>query len=249
MANLRALTRFGAVVSRIAGERMFAITFTVLLASTVWLVTSQLPLSNNLTSRVLAQQIDANASQASLLNRPAIEASPVSIKPMLNQNFITQGLISSSPSVLPDRNDTQTAMVLIPRDDGAFYSGVLTYQSTRPVEPVVWNVVSLTNATSVIPEEFGESEGDIFSLVDVNSGRTAQVVLSSLEDEDTSGSIPFTGDAIELVGDPGEINEPFIVSYSLTAFPSIPTMVNDLRTISNFTETIQSEDVDEDTGG
>ena len=241
---MRSLTIIRNVASKITNVWLFAIICTALLASTTWLVT---PLTNN----VLAQQpSNANVSQTSLLARPALEATPASIKPTLNQNFFTQGLVSSSPSVLPDRNDTQTAMVLIPRDDGGFYTGVLTYLSTRPVQPVVWNVVSLTNATTIIPEEFGESEGAILSLVDVNSGRTAQVALSALQDADTSGSVPFSGDAIELVGDPGQTDEPFIVSYSLTGFPSIPTMVNDLQTISNFTTTtIQSEDVDEDTSG
>lgn len=81
---------------------------------------------------------------------------------------------------------------------------------------MVWHVVRLTNATAIIPEEFGETEGEILSLLDLNTNRTAQVVLSPIASPDTSGSIPFAGDAVELVGEDGNVDEPFIVTYSLT---------------------------------
>src|SRR5919106_806455 len=87
-------------------------------------------------------------------------------EPPLNQTFSWQGHRSSSPSSLPDRNDTQTAIILIPRSDGGMYNGTLTYHSTRPVTPVVWTVVSPTDVTSVIPEEFGGMSADIISLDD-----------------------------------------------------------------------------------
>jgi hypothetical protein len=158
-----------------------------------------------------------------------LEASQFAREPPLNQTFLWQGHKSSSPSLLPDRNDTQTAMILIPRSDGGMYNGTLTYHSTRPVTPVVWTVVSPTNATAIIPEEFGGMSADIISL-----GERAQVILSSLQDESTSGSVLFVGDALELVGEEGSIDEPFIITYSLSGEASGRSVVNDLETISGF---------------
>jgi hypothetical protein len=143
--------------------------------------------------------------------------------------------------VLPDRNDTQTAVILIPRSDGGMYNGILTYQSTRPVTPIVWDVLRVTNATVELPEEFGESEGQIRSLIELNSGRTAQVVLAAVQDSSTSGSFPFSGDAIELVGEEGDEDEPFIASYTLSAVPTLPKVVNNLETISNFNSTANAD--------
>ena len=150
-------------------------------------------------------------------------------EPPLNQTFSWQGHRSSSPSSLPDRNDTQTAIILIPRSDGGMYNGTLTYHSTRPVTPVVWTVVSPTNATAVIPEEFGGMSADIISL-----DERAQVILSALQEESTSGSVLFVGDALELVGEEGNINEPFIITYSLSGEASGRSIVNDLESISGF---------------
>jgi hypothetical protein len=158
-------------------------------------------------------------------------------EPPLNQTFSWQGHRSSSPSSLPDRNDTQTAVILIPRSDGGMYNGTLTYHSTRPVTPVVWTVVSPTNATAVIPEEFGGMSADIISL-----DERAQVILSALQDESTSGSVLFVGDALELVGEEGSIDEPFIITYSLSGEASGRSIVNDLESISGFNASGVPED-------
>jgi hypothetical protein len=158
-----------------------------------------------------------------------LEASQFAREPPLNQTFIWQGHKSSSPSLLPDTNDTQTAIILIPRSDGGMYNGTLTYHSTRPVTPVVWTVVSPTNATAVIPEEFGGMSADIISL-----DERAQVILSELQDESTSGSVLFVGDALEFVGEEGSIDEPFLITYSLSGEASGRSIVNDLESISGF---------------
>jgi hypothetical protein len=187
-------------------------------------------------SPVPAGSVEIESESASDSSLPATVS-----QPPLNRNFVWHGQISSSPSFLPDRNDTQTAVILIPRDDGGFYSGILTYQATRPVEPTVWHVVRLTNATAIIPEEFGETEGEILSLLDLNTNRTAQVVLSRIAGAETSGSIPFAGDAVELVGEDGNVDEPFIITYSLTGQASSPRIANNLESIRNFNATEEAE--------
>lgn len=185
------------------------------------------------SGQLLKAQMTSN--QESTLEVPNSEDSSSS-ELHLNQTFSWQGLISSSPSSLPDRNDTQTALILIPRDDGGMYNGILTYHSTRPVTPVVWTVVSPTNATVVIPEEFGGMGADVISL----DGR-AQVILSALQDESTSGTGYFVGDALELVGAEGSIDEPFIASYSISGETSERIIADDLDSLSAFNSTDVSE--------
>jgi hypothetical protein len=147
--------------------------------------------------------------------------------------LLRQGQISSSPSDVPGREDTQAVVIVPPRDDNAVLSGILTYQASRPVDLFVWNNVELENTTA-IPEEFGDL-GDIvnvggktFALAEVGSGNSA--------------SVPFTGNAVEVVGE----DEPFIVTYSLNAFPALANLVSDLQSLNSFNATAAEEG--DDTG-
>lgn len=147
--------------------------------------------------------------------------------------LLRQGQISSSPSDVPGRDDTQSVVIVPPRDDNAVLSGILTYQASRPVDLFVWNNVELENTTS-IPEEFGDLDdivnigGKTFALAEVGSGNSA--------------SVPFTGNAVEVVGE----DEPFIVTYSLNAFPALANLVSDIQSLNSFNATAAEEG--DDTG-
>jgi hypothetical protein len=152
--------------------------------------------------------------------------------------LLRQGQISSSPSDVPGREDTQAVVIVPPRDDNAVLSGILTYQASRPVDLLVWNNVELENTTA-IPEEFGDLDdivnvgGKTFALAAVGSGNSA--------------SVPFTGNAVEVVGE----DEPFIVTYSLNAFPALANLVSDLQSLNSFNATAAEEgdDADDDDEG
>jgi hypothetical protein len=139
--------------------------------------------------------------------------------------ILWQGQVSSNASELPGREDTQSAVIIGPREDDAVYSGILTYQASRPVDLIVWNNVELGNTTD-IPEAFGDMDnivtfdGKSIALAEIGSG--------------TSASVPFAGNALELVG---EEEEPFIVTYSLNALPSQATVVNDIESLKTFNAT------------
>jgi hypothetical protein len=139
--------------------------------------------------------------------------------------ILWQGQVSSNASELPGREDTQSAVIIGPREDDAVYSGILTYQASRPVALIVWNNVELGNTTD-IPEVFGDMDnivtfdGKSIALAEIGSG--------------TSASVPFAGNALELVG---EEEEPFIVTYSLNALPSQATVVNDIESLNTFNAT------------
>jgi hypothetical protein len=148
--------------------------------------------------------------------------------------LLRQGQISSSQSDVPGRDDTQAVVIVPPRDDNAVLSGILTFQASRPVDLLVWNNVELENTTA-IPEEFGDLDdivnigGKTFALAEVGSGNSA--------------SVPFTGNAVEVVG---EDDEPFIVTYSLNAFPALANLVSDLQSLNSFNATAAEEGDDAD---
>ena len=147
--------------------------------------------------------------------------------------LLRQGQISSSPSDVPGRENTQAVVIVPPRDDNAVLSGILTYQASRPVDLLVWNNVELENTTA-IPEEFGDLDdivnigGKTFALAEVGSGNSA--------------SVPFTGNAVEVVGE----DEPFIVTYSLNAFPALANLVSDVQSLNSFNATAAEEGDDAD---
>jgi hypothetical protein len=145
--------------------------------------------------------------------------------------LLRQGQISSEQSEVPGREDTQSAVIVAPRDDNAVLSGILTYHASRPVDFFVWNNVELENTTA-IPEEFGDLDdivnigGKTFALAEVGSGNSA--------------SVPFTGNAVEVVGE----DEPFIVTYSLNAFPALANLVSDIQSLTSFNATEAADETD-----
>jgi hypothetical protein len=149
----------------------------------------------------------------------------------MGASLMRQGQISSSESDVPGRDDAQSAVIVPPRDDNAVLSGILTYHASRPVDLIVWNNVELENTTA-IPEEFG----DIDDIVNIGGKAFALAGVSSGD----SGSVPFAGNAIEVVGE----NEPFIVTYSLNAFPALASLVNDIQSLNAFNATAADEGAD-----
>jgi hypothetical protein len=142
--------------------------------------------------------------------------------------LLWQGQISSKPSDVPGREGAESAVVISPRKDNSLLSGTLTYQASRPVALIVWNNVDLGN-TSAIPEEFG----DLGDIVKIGGKSVALTEIGS----GTSGSVPFTGNAIELVGE----EDPFIVTYSLDAKPAVAKIVSDIQSLKGFNATAFEE--------
>ena len=99
----------------------------------------------------------------------------------------------------------------------------LHIQASKPVKVVVWNVVNPDNKTA-IPKEFGSQE-DMVKLGKMN------VVLTPLGSSEKSGSVPFTGNAIELVNSGGGKNKDFTATYSINVVGSQGKMVNNLQSV------------------
>jgi hypothetical protein len=120
------------------------------------------------------------------------------------------------------------------RGDNALYSGTLTFQSNSPVDVVVWNQVGAGNDIA-IPEDFGDASdfGRIMNKTVISTG-----IASG-----TSGSVPFIGNALELVGD-GE--ESFAATYAVNAVAEQPTLVSDLTSLGNFSTDEEGEQLEEE---
>lgn len=88
----------------------------------------------------------------------------------------------------------------------------------------VWNFVNLENKTA-IPKEFG-SQKDMIKL-----GKDT-VALTTLGSTGKSGSVPFTGNAIELVNSGGGKSKDFTATYSINVVGTKGTMVNNLQSLA-----------------
>ena len=144
--------------------------------------------------------------------------------PPSNKNFVWQGTVSSSPSKLPGHEKEQVGIILPPRKDGGVYSGILTFHASKPVRVVVWNVVNPGNTTA-IPDQFGKE--------DVVQAGKMKVVQAEIGSRDRAGSIPFTGNAVQLVGGDSD----FTATYSVNALATKAKMVNNIESLKSFNAT------------
>lgn len=160
--------------------------------------------------------------------------------PVLNADFVQQGQMSSQPVQLREGEQPQSAIILPIRDDKAIYSGIITHQASKPVDSIVLNLLNPGNRTA-IPEQFGELDdivrlnGQLVSINEIGSGE--------------SGSMPFTGNSIGFISDE---DDPFIVTYTLTAVPEHGRVINDITSILGFNASAssgQAEEAEEDEEG
>jgi hypothetical protein len=146
--------------------------------------------------------------------------------------------MSSQPVQLREGEQPQSAIILPIRDDRAMYSGIITYQASKAVDSIVLNLLNPGNRTA-IPEQFGDLDdiirlnGQLVSISEIGSGE--------------SGSMPFTGNALGFIS---EQDDPFIVTYTLTAVPEHGRIVNDITSILGVNASSdQEEGAEEDEEG
>lgn len=164
------------------------------------------------------------SNESSVTQGQQQQQSAVAVPP-LNSDFVWQGQVSSQPVQLREGEEPQSAIILPTRDDRAIYSGIITHQASRPVDLIVLNVLNPGN-TSAIPEQFGNLD-DIINL-------NGQLVSVNEIGSGESGSMPFTGNAVGFISDD---EEPFLVTYTLTAVPEQARTVNDITSILSFNAT------------
>jgi hypothetical protein len=181
------------------------------------------------TPSVNAQE-EVSISDANLVNNQTTETFEDHQDPPLGFDFVWKGIISSDASVLPGRENTQSAVILPPREDGGMYAGILTFQASRSVDAVSWDILDPINFT--LSEDIGDRE-------DVIPVEGLDIALNELDTSSESGSVMFTGNVLELTGN----DDPFIATYSVNARAGNASLLNDVRSLF---ELAGSEDEQDD---
>ena len=178
------------------------------IAITAILVASSLIAGNQFTQQAHAQ---ANSTSTSTASRPAGPQ-----EPRAGATVNWQGTVSSNPSPLAGHKE-DIAVVLPLRKDGGLYTGVITFAASKGVSVQVWNLLSGVSPAQPIGKSFGKLS---ISPLAVNG---KFVATSDVGSADTSGSVPFAGNALALVG-----KSPFIATYSVTAQATTGKVTNNL---------------------
>lgn len=175
-------------------------------------------------------QDEVSLSNTTLTNNQTTDTSGGNEDPPLGSDFVWKGIISSDTSILPGRESTQSAIILPPREDGAMYAGILTFQASRPVDAVSWNIFDPINVS--LSEDIGDTD-------DVISAQGLDIAINELDTSSESGSVMFTGNVLELAGD----DERFVVTYNVKARADNASQINDVRSL---VESADSEEGQED---
>jgi hypothetical protein len=151
-------------------------------------------------------------------------------------NEVTLANNTSIPEVFGDIGDVGVikGKTVVPTTIGSGTLGPVPFIASRPVDAIVLNLLKLGNTTA-IPDEFGDLDdivplnGELVSISEIGSG--------------SSGSLPFTGNAIGLTSDEGQ---PFLATYSANAFPT-QGRINDTTSILDYIATATPvEEIEED---
>jgi hypothetical protein len=185
------------------------------IAITAILVASSLIAGNQFVQQAHAQA-NATSSTPSTTARPSSSSSQQQVRVGMTVNW--QGTVSSIPSPLAGHNRENVAVILPLRNDGGLYTGVVTYTSSKGVNVQVWNVLSGVNpGTTTIGRDFGSL------AISPSPNGKGFVATTDVGDRAESGSVPFAGNALALVG-----RSPFIATYSVTAQATAGKVTNNL---------------------
>jgi hypothetical protein len=212
------------------------VTMAVAMMAYMTVISAQVPVEVQAQGQQFQQQPQETFSESAIRNSNESSATvgqqqqpSAATEPALNSDFVWQGQVSSQPVQFREGEEPQSAIILPIRDDSATYSGIITHHASRPVDLVVLNVLNPGNTTA-IPEEFGELDdiirlnGQLVSVNEIGSGE--------------SGSMPFTGNALGFISDE---EDPFLVTYTLTAVPEQARTINDITSILAFNATSSDE--------
>jgi len=195
----------------------------------------------NLQQAAMAQPSDttsANSTTASSTDGTG-NKTDISADASPSQTIFYRGIEASKEPVhvnhsQPNRQH-QTLNILLHRDDGASYKGVLTFTATEPVDIGIGHRVPLDNSTfsQIELEELGE----LYSVIHNDKGESGVPGIISAPSRITpdyginppyfSASIPFVGSSLFLSTMSGEY-DPFVAVYEVSAEIIQPQHVVDL---------------------
>src|SRR5919197_6613224 len=183
------------------------------IAITAILVASSLIAGNQFTQQAHAQATTTTPPPTTPAPKPA--GAP---EPRVGQTVNWQGTVSSVASPLAGKEKEQVAVILPLRKDGGLYTGVVTFSSSKKVQVEVWNQLSGVSPTTNIGKDLGS-----LAISQIPSVGNKFIATSVVGSGDTSGSVPFAGNALALVG-----KGPFIATYSVTAQATAGKVTNNI---------------------
>ena len=196
------------------------------------LVTSSLITGSQLSQQAFAQAPPRPTPSGPTIGTPSPSASTAGggaaanpATSAIGKNVVLSGTVASTISPLAGHAKEQVAVILPLRKDGAIYTGVLTFTASKGVQAEIWNQVTGVSPSTPIPKQYGAIPVSVSP-----SGKgiisTALVPSSSA----TSGSIPFTGNALALHGSG---SSPFIATYAVTAQTSQGQTLNNVTSATS----------------
>jgi hypothetical protein len=183
------------------------------------LVTSSLITGSQLSQQAFAQAPPSPTPRPTTTPSTGAAAANPAATP-LGKNVVLQGTVASTLSPLAGHGKEQVAVVLPLRKDGAVYTGVLTFTASKGVQAEIWQEVTGVSPSTPIPKQYGAIP---VSMSPSGKGIISTVLVPS--SSATSGSIPFTGNALALHGSG---SSPFIATYSVTAQTSQAQVLNNV---------------------
>jgi hypothetical protein len=143
-----------------------------------------------------------------------------------------QGTVTSEATPIPGLEDTESAMILPPEENGLISTGVITYASSEPVQVAVLNMQDLNDTERQI---LNATDSPFGTIPTVQLDNETSVAISLLGEPATSGTVQFSGNAIMLHNADGT---PFAATYSLDSEGHRPELMN---SISNMTTAAEGD--------
>ena len=183
-----------------------------------------------------------NATETGATATQAQTQSAATQEPPVNQNFVRQGTVASSPGEV--QGTQNLAFILPPRNDGGVYSGVLTYTASKPVGVAVLHNYDPQNSTA-IPEEYGT---EFTSPLPGDTGNIAIALFQpSYESGVNAASVPFTGNGLAL--HTSDEDGPFTATYTVNAFAVQPENANAPLEFASAEGEVEEGAVEDDAAG
>jgi hypothetical protein len=148
-----------------------------------------------------------------------------------------QGTVTSEPTPIPGLEDTESAMVLPPEDNGLISTGVITYSASEPIQVAVLQMQDLNDTERQI---LNATDSPFGTIPTVQLDNETSVAISLLGAPAEAATVQFSGNAVMLHSADGT---PFAATYSLDSEGHRPELENH---ISNMTAAAEGGGGDEE---
>jgi hypothetical protein len=141
-----------------------------------------------------------------------------------------QGTVTSEPTPIPGLEDTESAMVLPPEDNGLISTGVITYSASEPIQVAVLQMQDLNDTERQI---LNATDSPFGTIPTVQLDNETSVAISLLGAPAEAATVQFSGNAVMLHSADGT---PFAATYSLDSEGHRPELENHISNMTTAAE-------------